>query len=114
MPDSSPRPPKRFAQIIRLRPAHAAEYMRLHAAVWPAILQRIRECGIRDYSIFYDESRPQGEDPAEEEEGDGGTGLLFASFKYVVRLTLPYFPLGLKILGGFGADEWLMGVDLGR
>jgi len=64
---ATPTPaPKRYAQIIRLHPQHAPEYIRLHASVWPSVLARISASNIHDYSIFYDEP----------------LGLLFASFKY--------------------------------
>ncbi len=42
----------RMAAVIRLRPEQAAEYERLHAAVWPEVLATIRACHIRNYSIF--------------------------------------------------------------
>jgi L-rhamnose mutarotase len=49
-----PTPPRvqRYASVIRLRPEHEAEYRRLHAAVWPGVLQQIRNSGITNYSIF--------------------------------------------------------------
>jgi L-rhamnose mutarotase len=43
---------QRYAQIIRLRPEDQAEYVRYHTQVWPAVLQTIADCGIRNYSIF--------------------------------------------------------------
>src|SRR5882762_3879346 len=45
-------PPQRRAQVIRLRPDHAEEYLRLHAAVWPEVLDAITACNIRNYSIY--------------------------------------------------------------
>ena len=42
----------RYAAVIRLRPEKEAEYRELHAAVWPAVLDRIRDSNIRNYSIF--------------------------------------------------------------
>ena len=38
--------------VVRLRSGRAAEYKRLHAAVWPSMLARISACHIRNYSIF--------------------------------------------------------------
>ncbi|MCU0625460.1 MAG: L-rhamnose mutarotase [Gemmatimonadaceae bacterium] len=38
--------------MIRLRPEHEAEYRRLHAAVWPDVLATIRDCRIRNYTIY--------------------------------------------------------------
>jgi len=43
---------RRYASVIRLRPEREAEYLRLHAAVWPAVLAQIRRSNIRNYSIF--------------------------------------------------------------
>lgn len=43
---------KRYGMMIGLDPAQAAEYKRLHAAVWPDVLKMIGECHIRNYSIF--------------------------------------------------------------
>lgn len=60
-------PGRRFAQIVKLKPAHLAEYKACHAAVWPEVLKQIKECNIEDYAIWWDDA----------------TGILFASFKYV-------------------------------
>ncbi len=43
---------KRYGMIIGLRAEKLDEYKKLHAAVWPAVLKMIRECHIRNYSIF--------------------------------------------------------------
>lgn len=43
---------RRFGQLLRLRPEFQEEYIRYHAAVWPEVLDLIRECNIRNYSIF--------------------------------------------------------------
>ena len=44
---------QRYGSIIRVKPEMLEEYKTLHAAVWPAVLSRISESGIRNYSIFY-------------------------------------------------------------
>jgi L-rhamnose mutarotase len=44
---------KRFGTVIGLRPEQLEAYKRLHAAVWPGVLQTIRQCHIRNYSIYY-------------------------------------------------------------
>ena len=44
---------KRYGQVIRLRPGKLEEYSRYHAQVWPEVLKMIRECNIRNYSIFF-------------------------------------------------------------
>lgn len=43
---------QRFGQVIRIRPEAIDEYEQLHAAVWPEVLETIRQCNIRNYSIF--------------------------------------------------------------
>lgn len=43
---------QRHGQVIGVKPEHVAEYVRLHAAVWPAVLATILACNIRNYSIF--------------------------------------------------------------
>lgn len=43
---------QRMAHVIGLRPEHAAEYIRLHADVWPEVLARLRASHITNYSIF--------------------------------------------------------------
>ena len=55
---------KRYGQLIKLKPEKYEEYKKLHAAVWPEVLQMITECNIRNYSIFHRD------------------GFLFAYFEY--------------------------------
>jgi L-rhamnose mutarotase len=43
---------KRFGQVIGVQKEKLAEYKKYHAAVWHEILEMIRECNIRNYSIF--------------------------------------------------------------
>jgi L-rhamnose mutarotase len=43
---------RRFGQVIGLREEKLAEYRKLHAAVWPGVLQAIGRAHIRNYSIF--------------------------------------------------------------
>jgi len=56
--------------VIRLRADKVEEYKRLHAAVWPDVLKMIRECNIRNYSIYL-------------RELDDGEHYLFSYFEYV-------------------------------
>ena len=56
---------KRYGAGIGVRPEKLEEYKKLHAAVWPAVLDMIREVNIRNYSIYYRD------------------GLLFSYFEYV-------------------------------
>lgn len=44
--------PTRHGSVVELKPEMAAEYQRLHAAVWPEVLRLITAAGIRNYSIF--------------------------------------------------------------
>ncbi|WP_223476526.1 L-rhamnose mutarotase [Oricola indica] len=46
---------QRMGMVIGLKPEKVAEYKRLHAAVWPEILDMISQCDIRNYSIFLKE-----------------------------------------------------------
>ncbi len=43
---------KRYGSVIGLREEKLDEYRQLHAAVWPAVLNLIHQCGLRNYSIF--------------------------------------------------------------
>jgi L-rhamnose mutarotase len=43
---------KKMGMVIRIRPEKIAEYKALHAAVWPAVLDRLANSNIRNYSIF--------------------------------------------------------------
>lgn len=44
---------QRYGSLIKLRPEKLDEYKRLHANVWPEVLSIIRECNMRNYSIFF-------------------------------------------------------------
>jgi L-rhamnose mutarotase len=54
----------RYGSVVRLRPEMEREYRRLHAAVWPDVLDQIARSNIRNYSIFLRD------------------GVLFAYFEY--------------------------------
>ena len=43
---------KRYGMVIGVREEKIEEYKKLHAAVWPGVLKMIRECNIRNYSIY--------------------------------------------------------------
>lgn len=43
---------QRMAMVIGIKPDKIAEYKRLHANVWPEILDQISRCNIRNYSIY--------------------------------------------------------------
>jgi L-rhamnose mutarotase len=44
---------KRYGSVIKVVPEKLDEYKRLHAAVWPGVLEMIGKCNIRNYSIYY-------------------------------------------------------------
>ncbi len=44
---------KRYGSVIKVVPEKLEKYKQLHAAVWPGILRMIKECNIRNYSIYY-------------------------------------------------------------
>lgn len=43
---------RRFGQVIGLRPERRAEYLALHAAVWPGVEATLRRAHVRNYTIF--------------------------------------------------------------
>jgi L-rhamnose mutarotase len=47
-----PAPVQRIGSVIGIKPEAIPEYKKLHAAVWPEILQKLREVNIRNYSIY--------------------------------------------------------------
>ena len=45
---------KRFAFKMYLKKGCEEEYERRHAAIWPELVEMIKEQGVSDYSIFWD------------------------------------------------------------
>ncbi len=43
---------QRYGMVINIRPGKVEEYKKLHADVWPGVLNKITECNIRNYSIY--------------------------------------------------------------
>ena len=43
---------RRIGAMIGLAPESADEYIRLHAAVWPEVLDTLRRANVTNYSIF--------------------------------------------------------------
>ena len=41
--------------VLRLKPEAVESYKKYHAAVWPEVLEMIRDCNIRNYSIYLHE-----------------------------------------------------------
>jgi L-rhamnose mutarotase len=56
---------QRYGMVIKVRPEKLEAYVRLHARVWPSVLRMIRDCNIRNYSIYHKD------------------GCLFSYFEYV-------------------------------
>ena len=44
---------KRYGMVIKIKPDKFEEYKKLHANPWSEILELIRDCNIRNYSIFH-------------------------------------------------------------
>ena len=44
---------KRYGMLIRVKPEKFEEYRKLHAAVWPEVLDMIKQCNISNYSIYH-------------------------------------------------------------
>jgi L-rhamnose mutarotase len=60
---------QRYGQVIMLVPEKIPYYKELHAAVWPSVLKKIKDCHIRNYSIYLKEIEP-------------GKHYLFSYFEY--------------------------------
>jgi L-rhamnose mutarotase len=43
---------QRYGMVLGVKPEKLAEYKRLHAAVWPEVLEILRSIHIRNYTIF--------------------------------------------------------------
>ncbi|NTV80203.1 MAG: L-rhamnose mutarotase [Candidatus Aminicenantes bacterium] len=48
---------RRFGQLIGVKPERFEEYKAYHAKVWPEVLETIRRCHIRHYSIYHWQGR---------------------------------------------------------
>ena len=44
---------QRYGSVLKVKPGKLALYKKLHAAVWPAVLQMIKKCHIHNYSIYH-------------------------------------------------------------
>lgn len=63
-------PMKRYGSVIGLNAGKIDEYKRLHAAVWPKVLEKIKDCNIQNYTIFM-------------RKLDNGKYYLFSYFEYL-------------------------------
>lgn len=104
---------KRYGMVIGLNPDKVEEYKQLHAAVWPGVLAMIRQCHIRNYSIYL-------------RQFDDGRHYLFSYFEYTGSdfaadmATMAADPLTQKWwsvckpcqepLAGRAPDEWWAGM----
>ncbi|SIO01971.1 L-rhamnose mutarotase [Chitinophaga niabensis] len=43
---------QRYGSVTGLKPEKLAYYKELHAKAWPGVLKKIKECNIRNYSIY--------------------------------------------------------------
>lgn len=66
---SAPGRVERYGMVIGVKPEAIDRYKELHAAAWPGVLAKIKECHIRDYSIYLREIAK-------------GQYLLFSYFEY--------------------------------
>jgi len=60
---------ERYGMVIGVKPEKIEYYEKLHAAAWPGVLAKIKECHIRNYSIYL-------------REIEKGQYLLFSYFEY--------------------------------
>lgn len=51
---------RRFAQIVKLKPQHLAEYKDVHARVWPDVLAQIKQCNIKDCTGYERDMKERG------------------------------------------------------
>jgi len=43
---------KRYGMVIGIKPEKIEEYKKLHANVWPGVLEMIKKCNLDNYSIY--------------------------------------------------------------
>jgi len=43
---------KRYGMVCGIKPDRIEAYKKLHSAVWPEVLERIKKCNLQNYSIF--------------------------------------------------------------
>ncbi len=49
---ASARAPQRYGMVIGVKPEKLEYYKELHAKPWPGVVKMIRDCNIRNYSIY--------------------------------------------------------------
>ena len=60
---------KRYGMVVGVRAEKIEEYKKLHAAVWPDVSKMIKQCNIRNYSVYL-------------RKLDDGNHYLFSYFEY--------------------------------
>ena len=60
---------ERYGMVIGIKPEKIDDYKKLHAAAWPGVLAKLKECRIQNYSIYL-------------REVEKGRYLLFSYFEY--------------------------------
>jgi L-rhamnose mutarotase len=50
--EESREPSKRIGMVTGIKSEKIAYYKELHAKAWPAVLKKLRECNIKNYSIY--------------------------------------------------------------
>ena len=68
---------EKFAFVMTLLPGHEAEYEKRHDEIWPELITALKEAGVSDYSIYFDEA----------------TNKLFAVLKRTENNTMDQLPL---------------------
>jgi len=69
LPQKAPAKVQRYGSVIGVRPEKIEYYKKLHAAAWPGVLKMIKQCHIRNYSIYL-------------REVEAGKFYLFSYFEY--------------------------------
>jgi len=44
---------KRYGMVVKVRPDALEQYRLLHSSAWPEVLKMIKQCNIRNYSIYH-------------------------------------------------------------
>jgi len=50
---------RRYGSVIGVKKESLEEYKRIHAAVWPGVLEQLKQSNIRNYSIYLHELEPE-------------------------------------------------------
>ena len=47
---------EKVAFVMSLKPGYEQEYKKRHDEIWPELVEELKNAGVSDYSIFYEES----------------------------------------------------------